>query len=71
MESAHLPLDQYHRHLCADGWLSEVQDPSLPLDQPDLFFTEEIPLHANSPLGGSKTAADYLELAITVPKLCR
>lgn len=35
----------------------------LPLDQPDLFFTEETPLHTNSPYSSSKAAADLLVLA--------
>lgn len=32
----------------------------LPLDRPDLFFTEETPLHASSPYSASKAAADLL-----------
>ena len=32
----------------------------LPLDKPDLFFTEETPLHASSPYSSSKAAADLL-----------
>ena len=35
----------------------------LPLDQPDLFFTEETPLHTSSPYSASKAAADLLVLA--------
>ncbi len=35
----------------------------LPLDRPDLFFTEETPLHASSPYSASKAAADLLVLA--------
>ncbi|HOQ76366.1 MAG TPA: dTDP-glucose 4,6-dehydratase [Thermoclostridium sp.] len=35
----------------------------LPLDRPDLFFTEETPLHASSPYSSSKAAADLLVLA--------
>lgn len=32
----------------------------LPLDRPDLFFTEETPIHASSPYSASKAAADLL-----------
>lgn len=32
----------------------------LPLDRPDLFFTEQTPLHASSPYSASKAAADLL-----------
>lgn len=32
----------------------------LPLDRPDLFFTEETPLHTSSPYAASKAAADLL-----------
>lgn len=35
----------------------------LPLDRPDLFFTEETPMHASSPYSSSKAAADLLVLA--------
>jgi dTDP-glucose 4,6-dehydratase len=35
----------------------------LPLDRPDLMFTEETPLHASSPYSASKAAADLLALA--------
>lgn len=35
----------------------------LPLDSPDLFFTEETPLHTSSPYSSSKAAADLLVLA--------
>ena len=35
----------------------------LPLDRPDLFFTEETPLHASSPYSASKASADLLVLA--------
>lgn len=35
----------------------------LPLDQPELFFTEETPLHTSSPYSSSKAAADLLVLA--------
>ena len=35
----------------------------LPLDRPDLFFTEETPLHTSSPYSGSKASADLLVLA--------
>lgn len=32
----------------------------LPLDRPDLLFTEQTPLHASSPYSASKAAADLL-----------
>ena len=32
----------------------------LPLDRPDLFFTEETPIHTSSPYSSSKAAADLL-----------
>ncbi len=32
----------------------------LPLDKPDLFFTEETPIHTSSPYSASKAAADLL-----------
>ena len=35
----------------------------LPLDRPDLFFTENTPIHASSPYSASKAAADLLVLA--------
>ena len=35
----------------------------LPLDRPDLFFTEETPIHTSSPYSSSKAAADLLVLA--------
>ena len=35
----------------------------LPLDRPDLFFTEETPLHASSPYSASKASADLLVLS--------
>ena len=35
----------------------------LPLDRPDLFFTEKTPLHASSPYSASKASADLLVLA--------
>ncbi len=35
----------------------------LPLDRPDLMFTEETPLHASSPYSASKAGADLLALA--------
>jgi dTDP-glucose 4,6-dehydratase len=35
----------------------------LPLDRPDLFFTEETPIHPSSPYSASKAAADLLVLA--------
>ncbi len=35
----------------------------LPLDRPDLFFTETTPLHTSSPYSASKAGADLLTLA--------
>lgn len=35
----------------------------LPLDRPDLLFTEETPIHTSSPYSASKAAADLLVLA--------
>ncbi|WP_317303146.1 dTDP-glucose 4,6-dehydratase [Acidaminococcus timonensis] len=35
----------------------------LPLDQPDLFFTETTPIHTSSPYSSSKAGADLLVLA--------
>ena len=35
----------------------------LPLDRPDLFFTETTPLHSSSPYSASKASADLITLA--------
>ena len=35
----------------------------LPLDRPDLFFTEDTPIHTSSPYSASKAAADLLVMA--------
>lgn len=35
----------------------------LPLDRPDLFFTEETPIHTSSPYSASKASADLMVLA--------
>ncbi len=35
----------------------------LPLDRPDLFFTEETPIHTSSPYSASKASADLLVLS--------
>lgn len=35
----------------------------LPLDRPDLFFTEETPIHTSSPYSSSKVAADLLAMS--------
>ncbi len=37
----------------------------LPLDRPDLFFTEETPIHTSSPYSASKASADLLVQAYT------
>ncbi len=36
----------------------------LPLDRPDLFFTEETPIHTSSPYSASKASADLLVFGI-------
>ena len=36
---------------------------ALPLDRPDLFFTEETPIHTSSPYSASKASADLLVTA--------
>ena len=35
----------------------------LPLNRPDLFFTEETPIHTSSPYSSSKAGADLLVMA--------
>ena len=35
----------------------------LPLDRPDMFFTEDTPIHTSSPYSASKASADLLALA--------
>jgi dTDP-glucose 4,6-dehydratase len=35
----------------------------LPLDRPDLFFTEKTPIHTSSPYSSSKASADLLAMA--------
>lgn len=35
----------------------------LPVDRPDLFFTEETPIHTSSPYSASKASADLLTMA--------
>ena len=35
----------------------------LPLDRPELFFTEETPIHTSSPYSASKAASDLLVMA--------
>ena len=50
-------IERYHQvstdEVCGD----------LPLDRPDLFFTEETPIHTSSPYSTSKASADLLVLA--------
>ena len=48
---------RYHQ-VCTDEVYGD-----LPLDRPDLFFTEETPLHTSSPYSASKAGADLLVLA--------
>jgi dTDP-glucose 4,6-dehydratase len=37
----------------------------LPLDRPDLLFTEETPIHTSSPYSASKASADLLSTSIS------
>ena len=55
---------------CRKYWIKRFHQVStdevygdLPLDRPDLFFTEETPIHTSSPYSASKAAADLLVLA--------
>ncbi|MDD4200808.1 MAG: GDP-mannose 4,6-dehydratase, partial [Eubacteriales bacterium] len=50
-------IDRYHQ-----VGTGEVYG-DLPLDRPDLFFTEEMPITASSPYSASKASADLLALA--------
>lgn len=50
-------IERYHQ-VSTD----EVYD-DLPLDRPDLFFTEETPIHTSSPYSTSKASADLLVLS--------
>jgi dTDP-glucose 4,6-dehydratase len=52
-----LGIDRYHQ-VSTDEVYGD-----LPLDRPDLLFTEETPIHASSPYSASKAAADLLVLA--------
>ena len=47
-------VDRYHQ-VSSDEVYGD-----LPLDRPDLFFTEETPLHTSSPYSSSKASADLL-----------
>ena len=57
-EVLHLFTDQYNRYQYSDGCLPEIRYyhevstdegyGDLPLDRPDLFFTEETPIHTSS-----------------------
>lgn len=47
-------IDRYHQ-VSTDEVYGD-----LPLDRPDLFFTEETPLHTSSPYSASKAGADLL-----------
>ena len=47
-------IGRYHQ-VSTDGVYGD-----LPLDRPDLFFTEKTPLHTSSPYSGSKAGADLL-----------
>ena len=50
-------IKRYHQ-VSTDGVYGD-----LPLDRPDLFFTEETPIHTSSPYSASKASADLLVLA--------
>ena len=50
-------IDRYHQ-VSTDEVYGD-----LPLDRPDLFFTEETPIHTSSPYSSSKASADLLVLA--------
>lgn len=50
-------IDRYHQ-VSTDEVYGD-----LPLDRPDMFFTEETPIHTSSPYSSSKAAADLLVLA--------
>lgn len=52
--SRHYNVERYHQ-VSTDEVYGD-----LPLDRPDLFFTEETPLHTSSPYSASKAAADLL-----------
>ena len=51
------PLVRYHQ-VSTDEVYGD-----LPLDRPDLYFTEETPIHTSSPYSASKAGADLLVLA--------
>ena len=50
-------IDRYHQ-VSTDEVYGD-----LPLDRPDLFFTEETPIHTSSPYSASKASADLLVFA--------
>ena len=50
-------IKRYH-HVSTDEVYGDI-----PLDRPDLFFTEETPIHTSSPYSSSKAGADLLVLA--------
>lgn len=50
-------IDRYHQ-VSTDEVYGD-----LPLNRPDLFFTEETPIHTSSPYSASKAAADLLVMA--------
>ena len=50
-------IDRYHQ-VSTDEVYGD-----LPLDRPDLFFTEETPIHTSSPYSSSKAGADLLVLS--------
>ena len=54
---SHVDIKRYHQ-VSTDEVYGD-----LPLDRPDLFFTEETPIHTSSPYSSSKAGADLLVLA--------
>lgn len=56
METSH-PIKRYHQ-VSTDEVYGD-----LPLDRPDLLFTEETPLHTSSPYSSSKASADLFVMA--------
>ena len=72
-EPGGVPADQHPRHAavmmdaCRKYGIGRYHQVStdevygdLPLDRPDLFFTEETPIHTSSPTPASKASADLL-----------
>ena len=72
IETGSVPGYEYQGNSRIDGCLQKIWNQTLssrcydevygdlPLDRPDLFFTEETPIHTSSPYSSSKAAADLL-----------